>query len=394
MIPLSAVLSLTALARYIPVVGLVAWLGVALTAFFIGFAHGFRRVSWTALACLLTTAAFVFVNGIIQDLVAQKVPAQAGSHKATVASLLIATGMILLALVLLGLLSWWLRPSVTVKKQPKIERKYGLEIEEDPELDGLPPRRLHYRNQKDPTIFGRIFGGLFCALTVTAVMLLAASFVLLFIKGTGLANSFMNVVFQSSIVELVYQYGSKYAFDFAMISLVIIISMIGYKKGFIGSLYTLLVTVGGVMMGLVAFCLPFLPASESRAMYFINKLVGRCTRLLGGVPEIVRPIAGKLLAAAGLFVIAMLLVFVMKLILNKCSKAIAGVRPIRAVDGVFASFVYCGVGIGICVAIWVVLYVLEYCGLFYISDVLSEETTLAQGLYNFSRSLVGRLIAR
>ena len=209
MIPLHAVLSLASIVRavagYLPLMAIVIWLGIALTAFFIGFAHGFRRVSWTALACILTTAGFVFVNGVIQDIVAQKIPAQAGSHKATVAALMIAIGMILFALVLLGLLSWWLRPSVTVKKQPKIERKYGLEIEEDPELDGLPPRRLHYRNQKDPNIIGRIFGGLFSVLTVTAVTLLIASFGLMFIKGTGLGDGILSAVFRVAIVNLVYE---------------------------------------------------------------------------------------------------------------------------------------------------------------------------------------------
>ena len=394
MIPLNAVVSAAEIAGYIPLLVFVIWLGIALTAFFIGFAHGFRRVSWTALACLVTTAAFVFVNGIVQDLVAGKVPDQAGSHKGTVAALLIAIALILVALILLGIFAWWLRPSVTVKKQPKIERKYGLEIEEDPELDGLPPRRLHYRNQKDPTIFGRIFGGLFSVISVTAVMLVIVSFLLFFIKGTGLNNGFMQVIFTVPVVDLVYRYGSLYAFDFAMISLVIIISMIGYKKGFVGSLYTLFVSIGGILLGVLAFALPFLPGASNGKMYFTSKLVGRCTVLLGGVPEFVRPIAGKLLAAVMLFVAFMLMLLVVKLILNKCSKAIAGVRPIRAVDGVFASFVYCMIGVGICVAIWLVLYVLEYCGLFYISDILSEETTLAQGLYNFSRSLINRLIAK
>ncbi|MBQ8295101.1 MAG: hypothetical protein IJX87_01560 [Clostridia bacterium] len=383
MIPLNAVL-LTArdLFAYAPMVGVLIWLAVALVAFFVGFAHGFRRVSWTGLVCIVATGLFILLNRFIGRY-NLNVPTRGGLDKPTVTAMLVAFGVLVAVLIAYGVFTVWMRPSVKLKKKPPIERKYGHEYEDDEEIeqDGAPARRLEYRNCKEPTIFGRIVGGLICIANVTAVTVLIVSAMMFAVKGTLLVNTAVNAVFDHSLAQLAYRYVSRYALDFAMISLIIVIAQLGYKKGLLNSLYTLLVGVGSIVLGVLAFGLPFVASRLGGKLYFTTKLVERCTALLGRLPEIIRPFAGKLLAGVGLFVLFMALVIIIKLILSKCSKAVASVGPIRAVDGACASVVYFIVGLLVCIAIWCVLYVFDYCGIFRISEILSEEATLSKGLF-------------
>lgn len=378
---------------YLPQLVTYAGVVAVLMAFFMGFAKGFRKVSWTGITCALTFALFYTLNflfGKANVKLNASVVEVLGKFKLTADSALafiLAIFSCIATLLLYGLCSGFFRP------RKKWVNKTRVEIE-DEELYGDGDgnaKKLIWINSKRPNFFGRLFGGVICAVNTAVILALTVSAFLFLINATSLVNTSWGNMLDIKIVKYALKYACRFTLDFLTLCIPFFMACLGYKHGLIGSIRSLMVSIGAVVALILSFYLPFsgLDIVEVR---FIGKLVTRCTNLLGGVPETARGIAGKLLAGVMLFGFSSIVLVVINFVLAKSNKAIKGVAPMRVADGVVACVFYFIAGIIICVAVWCVLYVLEYCGLFKVSEVFGEDAVLANQLFNYAKILIQSIV--
>ena len=124
MLPLSSILTAAAtgevdLQQLLPTILIVVCGIVLLIAFFVGFAKGWRRVSWAGCVWLVACLAFFLLQGGIGEAFAQTLaPILAGlsldgSVAAFAAAFVLALGCIIVALLLYGIFSLIFRPRMS-----------------------------------------------------------------------------------------------------------------------------------------------------------------------------------------------------------------------------------------------------------------------------------------
>ncbi len=394
MISSNCILTLESVIRRVPLAMAALCAVVAVVAFIVGFAKGYRRVGWGCLTCLLATGAFVFLNTVlIDEKIVLKVNGKGQLGQREITTLVVALVCIVAALVLYGVLSLLLRPSYKIVHKNPVRYKYGIAIEDDEEeeYDGAPPRSVKWRNAGKPSFGGRLFGGCICAVNALCTAAIVLSLLVLVVSATSLNESVLSAAMDVKATKVLLDFAQKYALDFLTISLIVLTSFRGYKKGLVGSLRSLLVSFGGIVLSVIAFVLPFM---NSEALFFTPKLVARCTALLGGVPETVRAVAGKLLSGVLIWAVLMVVLAIVNFVLNRLTVVIIRVKPIRMLDGTVACLLYFVLGVVICVGIWCVLYALEYCGLIYVSRAFGDKSQLSKAFFRLANEIVKPIIEK
>ena len=411
MIPLHSILAikdvLQSVIQKLPIIAAIACAAVLAIAFIIGFVKGFRRISWGCMAWLGSGLAFIVADKFLRSrnplLSISAVAALDEEMQSFVSSFSIALGCTIVGLLFYGVLSLIFKNRRIRKRNPETCEYSGYEYEDDYDDydDYDAPNRLVDARMKKPNIVGRVAGGMICMLNTATILAVIAAFGLLFISATSLVNGRLGRLFDIQLVAKFRDYASLYALDFVTIGIIIIVSCKGYKNGLIGSIRSLVVMFGVLIAAVISFWLPFSSFVNNEKIYFLKLLIDRCSDLLVRIsPKIERiaGIGGKLLAGVCIFAVAALALWLFNFLLAKFCYSIRGSAPARIIDGVLACVLYFIIGVFIVVAMWTVLYVMDYCGIFKTTEIFNENAALAKGMFRFVeiylKPLFNKLLAK
>ena len=374
----------------IPTLAVIACAVALGVAFIIGFIKGFRTVAWGGFYWLATGIGFILVYKALEN--ANPFASTFTGDKAGLGHFLWAALVLVLclivALICYAVLTAKYRPRrvLAPKLGPEMD-EYGFVYEDDCEDDSP------YKDDDKyvlvgvcrPSFFGRIGGGVMSALNMAAILATIISIAVLFIGKTGLMNGYLGAIFDVKLAQIALDYAAAYAFDFFTIGIIIWVAHKGYDYGFIGSLRTVLIGLGILFIGDICIMLPFTKAAD---LYFIAKLIERCTSLFTRMQPQVAQLLGKLMAGGLMTVFGFILLGVIAILLKKATKAIEEHMAAYIVDEICAVFLYLIFGVALVATFWGALYLLDYCGIFHASEAFSDKATLAREFFNAAECLL------
>ena len=369
-----------------PTYALIACGVIVGIAFLVGFIKGFRRVAWGGFYWLVASAAYVFAYSMLggYNVLSGMFPPEMASVAEFAWALLLALGCMMVALLVYGILNFLLRPREVLYTDEEVEiDELGFVYEEDWEDDGLDFVEEKYiiKNGKKPKLFGRLAGGFMGAVNAAAVLGVILSLFLFVIDGTAFKKGYIGYIFDVPLVQTVFTYASAYALDFITIGIVMAVTYRGYKRGFLGTTRKLIMFVGIVAILLACFIIPF---TQFSYIYFISRLIERCASMYTKFDVFYQYLFGRITAGVVLAIPGIILIVVISVLLKKLVNAVKSCAFLRVVDGVFAAVLYAILGTVLVLVFWGLLYVLEYCGIFYVTDGLNEYATLSKRFMDFA----------
>lgn len=379
----------------IPTIAVIVCAALLGIAFLIGCYKGIRKVGWGGLVWLASGAGFFVASKYLKKFVV-KAPIVRGlkeSVKGVTTVFVLALGCVLAALILYGFFTLLLRPKTKWKKDKELEYdEYGFAYEPDYEDYDDHTDDAHYnkvlvkKGYGRPSVVGRIAGGISCAVNVALVLAVVLSIALYVLGTSKLKDGSFGALYEVKLVRYAWKYAQIYTLDFLTIGVIVCTALKGYKNGLVGSIRALIVTLGGIAVAVVCFVLPFKMKSG-----FIVNLSGRCAKLFNGFSALddpMRELIGKLVAGALLCICGLLAIALINFLLGKAVNAIQGAAPVRILDGSLACFLYLVIGVALCLALWSVLYVIDYCEIATIRKYFNEHTTLAEGVFEVAEEYI------
>ena len=116
--------------------------------------------------------------------------------------------------------------------------------------------------------------------------------------------------------------------------------------------------------------------------HFFSVIIGRCEALFTKMKPEYAGLFGRIVAGALMAIIAGILLAIINFFLKKLIGGIHSIGLIRGVDGLLGGILFMLLGIVICVLIWMVLYALDYCGLFYVTQMFDGQNSLAKEFFD------------
>ena len=383
---LYGILAMKTLMHAMPTYALIACGVIVGIAFLVGFIKGFRRVAWGGFYWLVASAAYVFAYSMLggYNVLSGMFPPEMASVAEFAWALLLALGCMMVALLVYGILNFLLRPREVLYTDEEVEiDELGFVYEEDWEDDGLDFVEEKYiiKNGKKPKLFGRLAGGFMGAVNAAAVLGVILSLFLFVIDGTAFKKGYIGYIFDVPLVQTVFTYASAYALDFITIGIVMAVTYRGYKRGFLGTTRKLIMFVGIVAILLACFIIPF---TQFSYIYFISRLIERCASMYTRFDVFYQYLFGRITAGVVLAIPGIILIVLISVLLKKLVNAVKSCAFLRVVDGMFAAVLYAILGTVLVLVFWGLLYVLEYCGIFYVTDGLNEYATLSKRFMDFA----------
>ena len=391
MIPFhSLLLSLSDVAAKAPMAVAIACGVILLFAFIAGFRKGFRRVCWGGMFWLIAAFAFVVIDRkFAEDLPLKDIYSDIlkAEYVGFASSMTIALAVIVVTLIVQLLFNAFLRPRIKyVKRKTRISYDgYGFEYEEDgdnfddeyyaDDFYGKKPKKIGYGK---PRFFTRVMGGLACMVNTAMVLAILVSIAMFTVSATKFMRGTMGEIFQENWMQKALDYARAYVLDFITIGIIFGLAFFGYKKGFAATMRAVIIPVGGFAAFAACCILPFMKVSEGD-WHFLTSFVNRCIQVFKGT-EYSR-LLGRTLAAALMALLSIVVWILLAKAFTKFVKWVKSVKLLRVIDGILACILFFAIGVVICTAIWSVLYAFEYCGLFYASEIFSEDASLANGFY-------------
>ncbi len=397
MISLHSILAIADTMKKLPTIVAIASGALMALAFIIGFLKGFRKVGWNGL--IWATAGAVFL------LISRSINPTGSVTRKFVYAMLIALACIAGALALYGVLAYYLRPKVRWVKDnvngDTTLAEYGLEFEPeyldyDGENESNPYGKRIQRTGFTPPCFAfRLLGGITCAINVGVILWALASFVLLCINATSLSQENVGLVLQEKNVQKFLEFAQLAFLEMMCVGVVILVAKKGYTNGLINSLRVIIITFG--TLGLIGLCF-YLPFSEyasstETGWNFLTNFTNRCIKALDGKVPFLDKELGQILAGACMSCVVAVIMVGLNVVLKKCCRFVSKTGPTKLVDMVLSCVLYMAIGAAVCVAIWFVLATMDHFGLFHISEVLAPKAHLSNGLYNFGKYLLDKLLA-
>ena len=417
MLPLSSILTAAAtgevdLQQLLPTILIVVCGIVLLIAFFVGFAKGWRRVSWAGCVWLVACLAFFLLQGGIGEAFAQTLaPILAGlsldgSVAAFAAAFVLALGCIIVALLLYGIFSLIFRPRMS-SIYPNEERftrdEDGFEYDEEyldyDDYEDYQEREMPYRKgYGTPSFLGRLTGALLCIINVAAVLATVFAVAVLLLGSTPLKDGGLQPFFQMQIMQSVLPLLAKYAMDVFVIGILVAFACKGRRTGFIESVRVLIVNIGTIVAIIACFYLPFsqfaLPPDQG-GVELLYGYVSKCQEaLISLVPGQIGMIVGSLMAGLLLAIIVGIVMAVLNWILKSLVNAVEGIGFFRVIDGSLAVLVYLVIGTVVCALIWSFLLVLSRYQIVKAGDFFSQEAVLSNGLFDTVKAFVEPLLVQ
>ena len=363
----------------IPAYVLIGCIISVLAAFTVGFVKGFRTVAWGGFYWLAASGAFVVAYKLLAKVnpIAAMCKGKLEGAASFAWAVVLMVICISVALIFYALYSAKFRPRRVKAPKSALEvDNYGFVYEDDREDDSPYQEEPTYVivGGGKPNIFGRIAGGFMCAVNVAAVLMSVIAVVLIFIGNTALANGKLGAIFEVSYVKTALSYASAYVFDFFTIGIIIWVAYIGYNKGFIGSLRTVIIGLGILFIGDLCFMLPFTKAADS---YFIAKLIERCAGLYTKLKPQYATLLAKATAGGILTGLGFVLLGVVAFLLKSAAKKIEKHMAAYIVDEILAVILYLIFGVALVASMWAFLYLLDYTGIFRISEAITRKASLS-----------------
>jgi hypothetical protein len=254
---------------------------------------------------------------------------------------------------------------------------------------------IHKTGCGKPSIIGRILGALTCGLNVAMILWAIACVALLAVDATSLKDMGFAVLLEGDKAQKLLESAKLYAMDMLSLGVILAIAKKGYENGLLGSIRSFLVAIGGVVVIGVCFYLPSSPyATVNEGLFhFLNKLVYRCTEMFAGFGGKFSPILARIFAGGVMALFGGVLLMLFNLLLAKCCNLVDAAGPTRLIDRCLATVLYLMIGAVVCVVIWAALSALNYFGVFNISEVLADASSLSSKLLNATSGYVEKLIA-
>lgn len=380
----------------LPTIFVIVAITLLVLAFTMGFVKGFRKVGWDGLMWLAASLLFLLLNSLL--------PEGAILSAAFTASIIMAVLSVAAALVGFGVLASFIRPKVRwVKDNVNGDTslaEYGLEFEPeyldyDGENDVMPYGKMIYKTGfNPPNVVGRLLGGVACMVTVAMILWAVAGVAMLAVDATSLKTMGYEIILKGKFAEFLLMTAKKYLLDCLAIGITLFIAKRGYYTGFMSSLRTLILTIGGTAGIGFAFYLPFSKfAYRTDGLWtFLNKLAIRCYVALDGKGGAFNAILSKLLAGVVIAAIVCVLLVLLNLLLTKCCKMVSSSGPSRLADACAACLFYAVLGAAIIVAAWFVLATLDFFMIININEVIQPTAHLSNGLFRFTGLLLDKVM--
>ena len=357
---------------------------ILLVAFTVGFVKGFRKVAWGGFYWLLAFVGFT----VAYDRLASKNPiaslmkGQLEGATSFAWALLLMLGAVAISLILYAAFSFKYRPKeVPAPRECEVEvDEYGFVYEDEREDDCPYCEKPVYVMVGDgkPTLFGRIAGGFMSCVNVAAVLVSIIAVTLIFIGQTKLVYDSIGDMFDVPLTRKALDFASAYAFDFFTIGLVIWIAYVGFKTGFVRSFRVAITAFGILVIGDIGFALPFTKAAN---YWPIENLIDRCGLLFTQMKPEYRTILSKLVAGGVLALAGFVSLFVLSFLLRKAVDQIESHMTTLVIDEILAVVMYLIFGALAVATLWAALYLLDYCGILFVSDAFGEGASLAKEFF-------------
>lgn len=391
MIPLHSILALKDVMIRLPMIAAIVSAVILLIAFIVGMVQGFRKVSWGGLSWAVVAVGFVFANKYLRDKNPINKLFEGKFDTALVnffSTLSIAVACVLVGLILYGILALILRPRKKWVKKDNVEYDdYGFEYEADEDVEGYEDKELVKIGYGTPCFFTRLMGGITCVINMAMVLAVIYGFATLIISATKLYNTGVGVMFSVPAVDALLKLAKTYLLDFVTVGIIFAVAFGGYEQGFLSSLRALIIYVGGTVAVVGCLVLPFLKMTET--WWPINSFVIRCTSLFAGLENVVLcNILGRLLCGILMAAVVLTVFIFLNIGLTKLCDLINTGEGSKAIDGCLSVLVYLVIGIAIVVALWAILYALEYCGLIHASEVFGTDAPISNGFYAFGDKFI------
>ncbi len=383
---LYGILAMKTLMHAMPTYAVIACAVIVGIAFLVGFIKGFRRVAWGGFYWLLASVGYVIVYSMLSgyNVLSGIFPAEMASVAEFAWAILLALLCMMASLLIYGILGLLLRPREVLYKDKEVEiDDLGFVYEEDWEDDGLDFVEETYviKNNKKPNLFGRLAGGFMGAVNAAAVLGVVLSLFLFVINGTAFKNGYIGYIFDVPLVQTVLTYASSYALDVITIGIVMAVTYRGFKRGFIGTTRKLIVFVGVVAILIACFLIPF---TQFSYIYFINRLIERCADMYTKFDVYYQYLFARITTGVVLAIPGIIVIIIVNVLLKKLVEGVKACGFLRVLDGMLAAVLYAILGAILVLVFWCLLYVLEYCGIFYVSDGLNEYATLSKRFMEFA----------
>ena len=363
---------------------------ILLAAFFYGFAKGFKQVGWEWMTCLAAFVGFVFCDKLLKEKgLALKMPEIPGMSKSALTTLIIAFTCLAIMLLVYGLFCAAFRPRRVWRKKSK--RLFKKE-QQSGSGDGNP-EHLVWKNCAPPKFYGRFWGSIVCLVNTAVILALVVSALLFFVSATAISETAWGSVLNVKITDLALKYAKLYAMDFITICIPFFVACYGYRRGLVGSLRTIIMKVGSVVVLALSFGLPFVAGSIPGEVNFIAKLVSRCTAVIGNVPDMFKGLLGQLLAGVFLLIVFGAAFAFLNYLLGKYHNIIKNGKAIRVIDDVTSCFLYFILGVIISVLMWAALYALDVTGIFNVTEIISEDASIAKEMLGFVKTFMDKVLA-
>ena len=415
MMPLYTLLTASDWTTYVPIVGAVVCGIIVLIAFCVGLKKGARRVSWGGLVWAVAACAFFLVHAFVlvqndplkavMTPVAEMLLGLAGASTAAAAKVgaflsafTWALGCAVVALVLCGVCTLLFRPKTKLVKMPSDETdeegvEYDDEYDDYDDYEQFESRKTVRRSgYGTPSLFGRLLGGLICAVNTAMVLAVVIGAMVFLVDCTSLKGVFTGLYTHQIMHDLVWL-TANYALDLAMIGIVVAFAFKGQKEGFVRSVAALIGSFGMLAAVCVAFYLPF----SALPIPFLTEFVSRCVSLsvtaFGGTIPDFAPMIGQILAGAVFCLVFVLAVLLIKWLLKKLAETVEDIGILRAIDGVLASLIFAIIGIVVILLIWALWYTLSHYGLFHAEALFTDNATLSAGMYTTMEAILSPMLS-
>ena len=356
-------------------------------AFIFGFFKGFRKVSWSGLTWLTAVVIYALVSLIL--------PKDTGIL-GVIISLVAAIACGLGTMVLFNVLALYVRPRIRWIKDDvdgdMSLAEFGLEFEPeymdyDGEHDFAPyGMRIYKTGFGVPSVPMRLLGGLTCAVNVAMVLASLLGIFLMIVKTSALADT-MGEFLTHPVTAFMLPYAQKYVFDGLAIGAFMMLGKVGYQKGLIQSICSIIISVATMAVVVASFVLPFTPLAAEGVL---ATMVERCSVFFVNLP-LIAPILGKLVAGVCLLLMGIAIIIILKLLLANWVNMWNAIKITREMDGYIGGIVYAVIAAIVCLGIWFVLAGVEVLGLYPVSSMLVPEAMMSNALFNFAKSILAPL---
>lgn len=376
-------------ASFIPyiVIGVLAL--VALIALIVGIVKGFtglnlRPLSWAiGCAAFVTLEIFFHENNFILALIPMEL-------EPWLYSLLSTLIWLFAALLVRGIVSGIIvlmkgsRKKNQLDKAEKISHKEKVTGEEHEVDENELYSNLPVDGKKKPSALNRLFGGIFAIINVAVVLIFVAAIALVVLNVTPLRAEMLKPFFEEGFMAAVFPYVLTYTLDFILIATVVGIISKGYACGLMSGVRSIGIFLAYIAALVGSFYLPFSPfVAEGMPLAFVGNAAGLIAGLIPeAVPANISLIIGQVAVGIVLCIILCLLVKFLGWVLDKLLDVIDNVGVLRVIDGSLGAIVYSVLAVAVVAIVVVLLYALEYYGIFQSSSLFSTNSPLMGGLFD------------